>query len=98
MFGWTPDYVLAMPASRFFALLASGKKIERMKQAQEHVAKCDIASISLGDSDYYEQIRKIFYYRAIGQEDRTERRALDSSDPATVAAVEAFFDTVQRMN
>ena len=87
-----------MPASRFFALLASGRKISRMKAAEEHVAKCDIASISLGDSDYYEQVRKIFYFRAIGREDRLERQALDPTDPATVAAVESFFDSVQRMN
>lgn len=98
MYGWTPDHVLAMPASRFFALLASGRKIARIKQAEEHVAKCDIASIALGDSDYYQEIRKVFYFRAIGREDRLERRALDPTDPATISAVQSFFDSVQRMN
>jgi hypothetical protein len=97
MYGWTPEHVLNMPATRFFALLNSGRKIARKKQAEEHVAKCDIASIALGDADYYEKIRKVFYFRAIGREDHIERRALDPTDPATVAAVESFFDTVSRM-
>jgi len=98
MYGWTPDHVLAMPAVRFFALLHSGRKIQRKKAAEEHVAACDIASISLGDPDYYEKVRKIFYFRAIEREDQIERRALDSTDPATVAAVQSFFDQAQRMN
>ncbi|NDD53822.1 hypothetical protein EBZ39_08070 [bacterium] len=87
-----------MPAARFFALLSSGRKIERMKRAQEHVASCDIASISLGDSEYYEHVRKIFYFRAIGEDDGASRRGLDPTDPATVAAVEALFEMAQRMN
>lgn len=86
-----------MPATRFFALINSGRKIMRQKQAEEHVAKCDIASISLGDADYYEKLRKIFYFRAIGREDKLERRALDPADPATASAVQSFFDTVSRM-
>jgi len=97
MFGWTPEHVLNMPASRFFSLVNSGRKIARQKQAEEHVAKCDIASIALGDADYYEKIRKVFYFRAIGREDRTNRVALDAADPATAIAVESFFETVSRM-
>lgn len=98
MYGWTPEQVLNMPATRFFALLSSGRKITRQKKAEDHVAQCDIASIPLGDSEYYEQVRKVFYFRAIGREDRLERRALDPTDPATVQAVQGFFDAVQRMN
>lgn len=97
MFGWTADQVLNMPATRFFSLLQSARKISQRKEAEKYVAECDIASISLGDSEYYEKIRKVFYFRAIGREDKLERRALDPTDPATVAAIESFFDTVQRM-
>lgn len=98
MFKWTPDQVLGMPASRFFALMGSARKITRMKQAEDHVAQCDIASIPLGDSKYYEEVRRVFYFRAIGREDRLEKRGLDPTDPTTVAAVHSFFDTVSRMN
>lgn len=97
MFGYTPEYVLKMPAVRFFSMMKSARKIEEIKQAREHTALCDIASIALGDSKYYEDTRKVFHYRSMGKIDRLNpNRALDPTAPETLMAVNAIFEVAQR--
>jgi hypothetical protein len=97
MFGYSPEYVLSMPAIRFFSMMRSARKIEVMKHAREHTALCDIASISLGDAKYYEETRKVFQYRATGKEDKLNpSRALDPTAPETLMAVNAIFEIAQR--
>jgi len=99
MFSWTPEQVMAMPASRFYAVLEAGRKLDIRVKALDHVAKCDIASIALGDAEYYQNVRKAFYYRAFGEEDKLNpKRALDPTAPSTVLAVKSLFDTAARLN
>lgn len=85
-----------MPARRFFALLAEGRKQRRIERAAEHVALCDIASIGLGDSKYFEEIRKVFLTRAMGLEGE-KRAAMDPTDPKTVALIEGVTMTAARL-
>jgi hypothetical protein len=45
---------------------------------------CDVASISLADSKYYESVRKHFYYASIGKSDMMNpNRAHDPTNPVT---------------
>lgn len=97
LFNWSAEQILSMPARRFFALLNEGRKQELQSQARAHVALCDIASIALGDAQYFEKVRQIFYDRAFGYEGKL-RRALDPADPMTVQLVEALTMEASRVN
>jgi hypothetical protein len=96
LFGWTPEEALNMPARRFFSLLSEGRKQTQRARAAEHVALCDVASIGLGDGKYYEEIRRVFLTRALGEE-IAAKRALDPTDPKTAALVESLTMTASRL-
>lgn len=85
-----------MPARRFFALLSEGRAQKARERAAEHVALSDIASIGLGDGKYYEEIRKTFLARVLG-ENGIAKRALDPVDPKTVALVESLTMAASRL-
>ena len=88
---------MAMKAKRFFAVLSRAQKLHTQKEAANHVALCDIASIGLGDGKYYEEVRKVFYLRAIERQDILSRNnALDPTDEGTVALVTDIFNQAQR--
>lgn len=55
-FGWTLDYVLEMPARRFFVMLKAARKI----QSWQFSNLCDIASIPLGDAKYFDGVKKTY--------------------------------------
>lgn len=95
LFGWTPDVVLNMPARRFFTLLREGRKQKRQNEAARDVAAADIASITLGDSKYFEEVRRVFLNRALGFEGKA-KPALDPTDPSTVELIESL--TMQASN
>jgi hypothetical protein len=97
LFGWSVETILAMPAIRFFALLDEGRKQSREARAREHVAQCDIQSISLGNPEYFEKVRKVFYDRAMGIEGKP-KTALDPTDPLTVGLVESLTLEASRVN
>ncbi len=86
-----------MPAIRFFALLEEGRRQKRIEEALNWVARCDVASISLGNAEYFEKIRKVFYDRAMGAEG-AKSRALDPTDPLTVALIENLTLEASRVN
>lgn len=88
-----------MPATRFFKLLESGRRLTEQSKAKDFVAQCDIQTIALADSEYYQSIRKRFYYQAIGREDLLKTdRALDPTDQATKIAVKGLFDTAAKLH
>ena len=89
LFGWAPDVALNMPARRFFALMREGRKQKRQNEAARDVAGCDISSIALGDGKYFEDVRKVFLDRALGQEG-VKKKALDPTAPSTVELVESL--------
>lgn len=97
LFGWDPETTLNMPAIRFFALMRAGRKMKHERDAAQHVALCDIASISLGDSKYYQEVRSMFVNRALGVE-TGKRKPLDPTDPSTAALVQSLFDQAQRLS
>lgn len=63
MFGWSAEECLDMPASRFFLLVRSGRKVERNKHAMHMADMCDVSSIALANSKYYEIIKHGFVQR-----------------------------------
>lgn len=82
-----------MPARRFFALMREGRKQTRERDAARDVAACDIASVALGDGKYYEEIRKVFFNRAMGSESSSSVKkssAMDPTDPNTVELIESL--------
>lgn len=97
LFNWSVDQILNMPARRFFALLEEGRKQKIQDEARQHVALCDIVSIGLGDAQYFEKVRAVFYDRALGFEGKT-KRALDPVDPLTVHLIEALTLEASRVN
>ena len=92
IFKWQPEYVLAMPAVRFFAMLKAGKKKQYQDQSSIMANLCDIAAIAIGNKDYYEAIRRQFYFRSVGQEEMLdESRAHDLTKQSTKMALAAIF-------
>jgi hypothetical protein len=85
-----------MPAVRFFALLQSGRKLESKKRAYQAVIECDIASIALGDSKYYQEMRKHYQVLALG-ELAPKSRVLDAADPNTGKLVADLFEQAERL-
>lgn len=98
LFGWSADEVLKMPAIRFFALMEEGRKQARIERAINNVALCDISSISLGNAEYFEKLRKVFYDQAISDQKRREKPAMNPVDPMTVALVENLTLEASRLN
>lgn len=68
-------------------MMDCGRKMELQKKAAEHVALCDISSIALGDSKYFDEVRSVFKDRALGIDRSKPRPAMDPTDPATVALI-----------
>ena len=96
IFGWQPDYILSMPAVRFFAMLRAAKKIRFQTRSAYMAELCDVAAISIGGKDYYEAVRKEFYHKS---QDTIEllnpNRALDPMAETTKMAVSAIFAVAQ---
>jgi hypothetical protein len=85
-FHYTPDYVLQMPARRFFAMRIEQIELERRERADLLFDLCDVSAISLGDSKYLKELKH--YYRTIkltkdeyDKEVRHNNRIFDASDP-----------------
>ena len=97
LFGWAPETVLNMPARRFFALLREGRRQVVQNNAARDVAAVDIASVALGDSKYYDEVRRVFLARALGKEGQGRPKQLDPTDPATVQLVEALTMQASRL-
>lgn len=99
MFGWSDTHIMNMPASRFFCMLNSGRKITDRINNTHYLNMCDVNSIAIGNNEYFEQVRKNFYYKAIGKTEALKgKRALDPEDPIAVKTIESFFKVAQRVN
>jgi hypothetical protein len=96
IFGWNVDYILNMPAVRFFSMLNSAKKIKYRERAHFMMQLCDVAAVSIGGKDYFDIVRKQFYHAANGTEEMLDgKRALDPTDKTTQMAVSAIFAVAQ---
>lgn len=96
-FAWTPEQVLASPAIRFFALMRAARKLRAEQEAFRMVQLCDVASIPLGDSKYYQEVRGLFLRRAQGKEEKP-RPAMDPTDPTTVELISNLFMEASRFH
>lgn len=69
-------------------------------KANDNMNLCDVQSISIGNVEHYENIRKGFYYRSIGREDIMDRgkKALNPTDPFTVQTIQSLFDVAAGLN
>lgn len=47
-----------MPATRFFALLDAGRKLKNVERIAFLADLCDVASIPLGNAEYFKTVRK----------------------------------------
>lgn len=97
LFGWSTDQVLNCPAVRFFSLMKAARKLKAQQESALFVQLCDVASISLGDSNYYSDVRSQFVNRAVGR-DNKPRAALDPTDPSTVELVSNLFLEASRFH
>lgn len=86
-----------MPAIRFFALLEEGRKQKMRAELLNYLALCDVQSISLGNAEYFEKLKKTFYDRLNGIEGRLPN-ALDPTDPLTVHLIENLTLEASRVN
>ena len=85
-----------MPAVRFFSMLRSAKKIRYQSKASDMASLCDVAAIPIGGKDYYESIRKEFYYRSQDREEMLNpNRALDPTQESTKMAISAIFQVAE---
>lgn len=90
-----------MPAIRFFALLTSGRNFRAKQDAWATVRAIDAASVSLGDSKYFDEMRKYYLTAAVGvdvMEQDARKRALDPTSEAARILVTDLFDQAQRLS
>jgi hypothetical protein len=66
-YGWTLDYILAMPVVQFFSM----RKAWRALYAMERIDDCDVAAIPLCNADYYDTVRERF--NSVVKENSVER-------------------------
>lgn len=71
--GWTETHILKMPVRRFFALRRAMFDIVRENAGLNYAELCDIQSISLGDANYYKELRSGYMDLCLSPEDLKER-------------------------
>jgi len=67
--------------------------------AANAVMLCDVSSISLADSKYYDELRKFYVKQLIGAEAmelEAKKRALDPTSEAAKTLVTDMFEQAQR--
>lgn len=93
MFGWTDEYVLAMPFHRFCSMLKNGRRWH----ARRMIELIDIQSIAIGTPDRYTQVREaysnLFDFEAAN---RTQVPQIDTSNQNHVALIKEMFAAVKR--
>lgn len=102
-FGWTVEYILRMPARRFFSVRKSMIAIERERRINNYIELCDIHFIPACSDKYGEALKE--YYRAALNPDRARRMAnprvfmSDVREDSTAAAkiLKATFDQKARL-
>jgi hypothetical protein len=63
--GYKPDYVLGMPARRFFSMRTALFDIERREKGNEYHELCAISAITgVNSIEYYRELQQ--YYRKMG--------------------------------
>ncbi len=85
-FGWTVEYVLKMPARRFFAMRTETINYERKSRANFLLDLCDVAAIPLCNADYYKEVKSYFRDAAMDVAERKRvqrmnRHVFDADDP-----------------
>lgn len=99
LYAWTPEHILGMPAIRFFALLTAGRKLYSKREAWRTIQAIDAASVSLGDSKYFEELRRYYLQLATGPEVTAEQarsRALDPTSEEAKMLVTDIFNQAER--
>jgi hypothetical protein len=75
LYGWTDDYVLSMPARRFFAMRDAGYRQYNIKTNKFFYEMCDVVAISGCTAEYQKAIKGIYWQKFV--------KAMDE-DPAEV--------------
>ena len=103
VYGWTTEACLAMPAQRFFAMLAAGVKLDWQRRNWWLSELCDVAPCALGHAEYHGKLKAIYLARASGTtRDQAQaaigptktRPVMDAADPRTGATLSALFNAV----
>jgi hypothetical protein len=87
-FGWTVEYVLAMPVQRMFVLRKAIIDSRIEEQVLSLVDQCDIQAISIGDSKYYSELRSHYAMRLPGSRQHKDNlRLFDPTNRADMNVV-----------
>ena len=88
-----------MPAMRFFSLLVAGRKLFARSEAWRAVYSIDASSVALGDSKYFEDLRRYYSRLAVGKDEEEESprsRALDPTSQEAKVLITDLFEQAQR--
>jgi hypothetical protein len=82
-----------MPARRFFTILESSRKAERIRYAYEMADLCDVAAIAICNGQYADDLRKSFISRGTGKPWRRNNtvKMTDARDPQAANVLGAIF-------
>ena len=97
------EYVLAMPARRFFSMRKSLLEMRRKEQASSYREQCSIAAINgVNSLDYYKELDS--YYRRLGMSEAEilkdkNPRLIDADNPEELnrgaKILQGFFDAAR---
>lgn len=77
--------------------MRAARKVKSQQESALFVQLCDVVSIGLGDSNYYQDVRSTFVNRALGR-DNGGKPALDPTDPSTVELINNLFLEASRFH
>lgn len=79
-FGWTVEYVLAMPVRRFFAMAKAARKMKEDDRNMLLFELCDVMVCSTGVKDYHEKLSGVYWNRLSFNKENAPKKASAAYD------------------
>lgn len=98
---WTPDYILQMPAPRFYSLFKAGKEYRVKKNAEQDLRLLDVvATTGIATKEYHEELRHVLRCILVGRPELIDKnkKVLRSEDPHTARVLHDLFAQAGKVN
>lgn len=94
-FKWTDDYVLNMPAKRFFTFSKQAHKLKVERDAEYFMELCDIMAVAGCTSEYKDSLKSVYRARITGK--KAERPVFEPDDERAVGVIMGMFQAKKQV-
>lgn len=98
--GWTDEYVLSMPAKRFFSFAKLARDIEHKKKCVDFYNFALIAGIPVAKDiqQYSEKLREYFWSETLTEKEKKKsNHVFDAEDPQSASIIAAMLKSQARL-